>query len=119
MSTRAVTDLFEMRGISVTNSVIYRWIEHYSKIAFLYTDSLFQRSVTDIVQMRRGSRFWKRSTIRFSSMMMIMYWITSGLAKNKFKHNAGTLLAGTLLAGTKKYMGKNSQYFVTADCLYA
>ena len=40
MSVRAISDAFAVRGLDVDYSAIYRWVERYSKIAALYTDSL-------------------------------------------------------------------------------
>ena len=40
MSTRAVSDALKVRGIAVSDSVVYKWVRRYSKIAGLFTDSL-------------------------------------------------------------------------------
>ena len=40
MSSRAISDVFEARGIDVNDSAIRRWVKRYAKIASLYTESL-------------------------------------------------------------------------------
>ena len=114
MSTRAITDLFKIRGIKIDNSAIYRWVERYSKITSLYTDSI----TPDVGKWYRADEVWVKVDGKQHYLFASMdddtrYWIASDLADNKFHHNADDLLRTT-----KQHTGKNPSVFIT-DKLHA
>ena len=109
MSSRAIADLFKARGIDVDDSAIRRWVERYSKIASLYTDSL----TPDVGKWYRADEVWVKVNGKQCYLFASMdddtrYWIASDLADNKFHHNADDLLRSS-----KAHTGKSPSVFIT------
>ena len=109
MSTRDISDLFKVRGIKVTDSAIYKWVERYSKVASLYTDSI----TPDVGKWYRADEVWVKVTGKQHYLFASMdddtrYWIAADLADNKFHHNADDLLRTT-----KEHTGKTPSVFIT------
>ncbi|MDE0525756.1 MAG: DDE-type integrase/transposase/recombinase [Thaumarchaeota archaeon] len=89
MSTRGISGLFETRGIDVDNSVIYRWVERYSKIAGLFTDSL----TPDVGNWYRADEVWVKVNGKKHYLFATMdddtrYWLAGELADSNDKHDA-------------------------------
>lgn len=109
MSSYGIPDLFEMRGIDVDASTIRRWVERYSKITGMYTDSL----KPEVGKWYRADEVWVKVNGKQYYLFASMdddarYWIASDLADNKFHHNADDLLRTT-----KEYTGKTPSVFIT------
>ena len=109
MSTRAIEDLFKIRGIRVTDSAIYKWVERYSKVASLFTDSI----TPDVGKWYRADEVWVKVAGKQHYLFASMdddtrYWIAADLADNKFRHNADDLLRTT-----KDHTGKAPTVFIT------
>ena len=114
MSSYAIADLFETRGIDVDDSAIRRCVERYSKIASLYTESL----TPEVGKWYRADEVWVKVDGRQCYLFASMdddtrYWIAADLADNKFHHNADDLLRET-----KRHTGKTPSVFIT-DKLHA
>ena len=93
MSSYAVADVFEARSIDVTISAVRKWVERYSRIAVLYTDSL----TPDVGKWYRADEVWVKVDGKQCYLFASMdddtrYWIAFDLADNKFHHNADDLL---------------------------
>ena len=109
MSSYAVADVLEARGIDVTSSAVRKWVERYSKIAALYTDSI----TPDVGKWYRADEVWVKVDGRQCYLFASMdddtrYWIASDLADNKFHHNADDLLRAS-----KAHTGKAPTVFIT------
>ena len=103
-----------MRGIDVDDSTIRRWVERYSKITGLYTDSL----TPEVGKWHSADEVWVKVDGKQCYLFASMdddtrYWIASDLADNKFRHNADDLLRVT-----KEHTGKAPSVFIT-DKLHA
>ncbi len=110
MSTRAIASLFEARGIGVSNSTVYRWVERYSKIASLFTDSL----TPDVGNWYRGDEVWVKVDGKKHYLFATMdddtrYWLAGELADSKDKHDADNIFRMTKEATS----GKNSSVLIT------
>ena len=109
MSSYAVAGLFEARGVDVDDSTIRRWVERYSRIAALYTDSI----TPDVGKWYRADEVWVKVDGKQHYLFASMdddtrYWIASDLADNKFHHNADDLLRAS-----KAHTGKSPTVFIT------
>ncbi len=110
MSSYAVADLFEARGIDVDDSTIRRWVDRYSKIASLYTDSL----TPDVGKWYRGDEVWVKVDGRKHYLFATMdddtrYWLAGELADSKDKHDADNIFRMTKKAAG----GKNPTVLIT------
>ena len=103
MSSRAIADLFEARGIDVSGSAIWRWIERYSRITGLYTDSLTPAvgkwfRADEVWVKIRGKKYYLFATMDDDTR----YWLAGELADSKDKHDAENIFAMTKrIAGGK------------------
>ena len=103
MSTRAITDLFKIRGIKIDNSAIYRWVERYSKVAHLFTDSV----TPDVGKWYRGDEVWVKVDGKKHYLFATMdddtrYWLAGELADSKDKHDADNIFRMTKAAAGGK-----------------
>lgn len=109
MSSHAIANAFEARGIDITSSAIRKWVERYSKIATLYTESL----TPDVGKWYRADEIRVKVDGKQRYLFASMdddarYWIASDLADNKFHHNADDLLRVS-----KAHTGKAPSVFIT------
>ena len=109
MSTRAVADMLEARGIDVDNSTIYRWVERYSKIARMFTDSLRPR----VGNWYRADEVWVKIMGKKHYLFATMdddtrYWIAGELADSKDRHDAYGIFKTT-----KDHTGKNPTVLIS------
>ena len=115
MSTRAVSDALKVRGISVTNSAIYKWVRRYSKIAGQFTDSL----TPDVGNWYRADEVWVKVNGKKHYLFATMdddtrYWLAGELADSKDKHDAYDIFAMT-----KKHAGGKNPTVLISDKLPA
>ena len=109
MSSRAVADAFEARDIDVDGSTIRRWVERYSRIAGLFTDSLRPK----VGNWYRGDEVWVRVNGQKYYLFATMdddtrYWLAGELADSKDKHDADNIFRMT-----KDAAGKNPTVLIT------
>ena len=110
MSSYAIADLLEARGIDVTSSAIRKWVDRYSKIAHLFTDSLNP----DVGNWYRGDEVWVKVDGKKHYLFATMdddtrYWLAGELADSKDKHDADNIFRMTKAhAG-----GKNPSVLIT------
>ena len=110
MSTYAIADLFETRGISIDNSAIYKWVRRYSKIASLFTDSI----KPDVGNWYRGDEVWVKVDGKKHYLFATMdddtrYWLAGELADSKDRHDADNIFRMTKAAAG----GKNPTVLIT------
>jgi len=110
MSVRAISDAFAVRGIDVDYSAIYRWIERYSKIAAIYTDSL----KPSVGNWYRGDEVWVKVNGKKHYLFCTLdddtrYWLAGELADSKDKHDAYNIFKMTKDAAG----GKNPTVLIT------
>ena len=115
LSVYAISDLFETRGIDVTPSAIYKWVERYSKIASLYTDSL----TPDVGNWYRADEVWVKVNGKKHYLFATMdddtrYWLAGELADSKDKHDAENIFHMT-----KKAAGDKNPTVLISDKLPA
>ncbi len=109
MSTRAVYDALAVRGIKVSDSAVYKWVERYSKIAGLFTGSLKPK----VGNWYRGDEVWVRVNGQKYYLFATMdddtrYWLTGERADLKDKHDAYNIFKMT-----KDAAGKNPIVMIT------
>ena len=109
MSSYGIADLFETRGIDVDDSTIRRWVDRYSKVAVIYTDSLTH----DVGNWYRADEVWVKVDGRKHYLFATMdddtrYWLAGELADSKDKHDADNIFRMT-----KKHAGKNPTVLIS------
>ena len=110
MSSYAIADLLEARGIDVTSSAIRKWVDRYSKIAALFTDSL----TPDVGKWYRGDEVWVKVDGKKYYLFATMdddtrYWLAGELADSKDRHDADNIFRMT----KKVAGGKNPTVLIT------
>ena len=110
MSSYAIADALKIRGIDVTSSAIRKWVERYSRIASLYTDSL----TPDVGNWYRGDEVWVKIDGKKHYLFATMdddtrYWLAGELADSKDKHDADNIFRMTKAAAG----GKNPSVLIT------
>ena len=109
MSVRDISNHYEMIGIEVNHSTIYRWIDKYSKITVKYLNGIVPR----VGDWFRADEVWIKINGKQNYLFASMdddtrYWPASDIADNKFQHNADNLLQMT-----KQQAGKTPKHFIT------
>ena len=109
MSVRAISNAFAVRGLDVDYSAIYRWVERYSKIAGMFTDSL----TPAVGNWYRGDEVWVKIMGKKHYLFATMdddtrYWLAGELADSKDKHDADNIFRMT-----KDHAGKNPTVLIT------
>ena len=110
MSSYAIADLLEARGIDVTSSAVRKWVDRYSKVASLFTDSL----TPDVGKWYRGDEVWVKVDGRKHYLFATMdddtrYWLAGELADSKDKHDADNIFRMTKAAAG----GRNPSVLIT------
>ena len=110
VSTRAISDVFEARGIDVDHSVVYRWVERYSKITGIFTDSL----KPNVGNWFRADEVWVKVNGKKHYLFATMdddtrYWLAGELADSKDKHDAYNIFRLTKDAAA----GKNPSVLIS------
>ena len=110
MSSYAIADAFRIRGIDVTSSAIRKWVERYSKIAVLYTDSL----TPAVGNWYRGDEVWVKIDGKKHYLFATMdddtrYWLAGELADSKDRHDADNIFRMT----KRNAGGKNPSVLIT------
>ena len=109
MSTRDISNHYEMLGIDVSDVTIYNWICKYSTLVSKYLNNIVPRTGNWV----RADEIWiKVNGIQkylFTSMDDdTRFWLALDMADTKFQHNADDLLRVT-----KQTIGKNPTRFIT------
>ena len=109
MGVRDVASHYEMIGIDVNHSTMYRWAGQYSKMTAKYLNGTVPRAGNWF----RADGVWAKIAWKQCYLFAPMdddarYWLASDLTDNKFQHNADSLLDMT-----KKQAGKNPRNFIT------
>ena len=109
MSTRDISNHYEMMGIDVSDVTVYNWIEKYSKMTSAYLNGIVPR----VGDWFRADEVWVKINGKQNYLFASMdddtrYWLASDIAETKFQHNADNLLSLTKLQA-----GKNPKNFIT------
>ena len=110
MSVRKIADHYDILGIDVCYTTIYRWIEKYSKTISEYLKGVTPRLSTWF----RADEVWvnvkgKQNYLFASICDDTRFFIAKDMADNKFQHNADHLLEMT-----KQVAGNRSpKHFIT------
>ncbi len=109
MSSYAIADLFETRGVDVDDSTVRRWADRYAKVAHLFTDSV----TPDVGKWYRGDEVWVKVDGKKHYLFATMdddtrYWIAGELADSKDKHDADNIFRMT-----KQHTGKAPTVFIS------
>ncbi len=109
MSSRSVADALKVRGIDVDGSTVRRWVERYSRIARMFTDSL----APSVGNWFRGDEVWVKVRGQKYYLFCTMdddtrYWLAGELADSKDKHDAYGIFKTT-----KDVAGKNPTVLIT------
>ena len=109
MSTRDISNHYEMMGIDVSDVTVYNWIEKYSKMTSAYLNGIVPR----VGDWFRADEVWVKINGKQNYLFASMdddtrYWLASDIAETKFQHNADNLLSLTKLQA-----GKNPRNFIT------
>ena len=109
MSTRDISNHYEMMGIEVSDVTVYKWICKYSIMVSKYLNEIVPRTGNWV----RADEVWIKVAGEQKYLFASMdddtrYWLASDLADTKFQHNADKLLELT-----KKAIGKNPTQFIT------
>jgi len=109
MSTRDISNHYEMMGIQVSDVAVYKWICKYSTMASKYLNEIVPR----VGNWVRADEVWVKVAGEQKYLFASMdddtrYWLASDLADTKFQHNADKLLELT-----KKTIGKTPRHFIT------
>ena len=110
MSSYQVADALNVRGIDITSSAVRKWVERYSKIAVLYTDSL----TPAVGNWYRGDEVWVKIDGKKHYLFATMdddtrYWLAGELADSKDKHDADNIFRMT----KRNAGGKNPTVLIT------
>lgn len=111
MSTRDISNHYDMMGIEVSDVAVYKWICKYSTMVSKYLNEIVPRTSDRL--MVRADEVWIKVNGKQNYLFASMddesrYWLASDMAETKFQHNADTLLKLT-----KKTIGRNPVHFVT------
>ena len=111
MSVRDISTHYEMLGIDVDHSSVYRWIADYAIMTKKYLDEIVPRVGNQV----RVDEVWvkvnEKQNYPFASMDDdIRFWLAKDMAETKFQHNADTLLKLT-----KKAIGNKTPRHFTTD----
>ena len=111
MSTRDISNHYEMMGIDVSDVAVYKWICKYSTMVSKYLNDIVPR--TNDRTMVRADEVWIKVNGEQKYLFASMdddtrYWLASDMAETKFQHNADKLLELT-----KEKIGKSPAHFVT------
>ena len=109
MSTRDISNHYEMMGIKVSDVAVYKWICKYSKMTSVYLNGIVPR----VGNWFRADEVWIKINGKQNYLFASMdddtrYWLASDMANNKFHHNADSLLELT-----KRQAGKSPRIFIT------
>ncbi|KAF6246382.1 transposase [Nitrosopumilus sp. b3] len=109
MSTRDISNHYEMMGIEVSDVAIYKWICKYSTMVSKYLNEIIPRTGNWV----RADEVWIKVAGKQKYLFASMdddtrYWLASDMADTKFQHNADNLLKLT-----KEAIGKNPTQFIT------
>jgi transposase-like protein len=109
MSTRDISNHYEMLGINVSDVAVYKWICKYSTMVSKYLNEIVPRTGNWV----RADEVWIKIAGEQKYLFASMdddtrYWLASDMADTKFQHNADNLLELT-----KKAIGKNPTHFIT------
>ncbi|QLH07266.1 IS6 family transposase [Nitrosopumilus ureiphilus] len=109
MSTRDISNHYEMMGIEVSCVTIYEWICKYSTMVSKYLNEIVPRTGNWV----RADEVWIKVNGEQKYLFASMdddtrYWLASDMADTKFQHNADNLLKLT-----KEAIGKNPTQFIT------
>ena len=115
MSSYAIADLFETRGIDVDDSTIRRWVDRYAKVAHLFTDSI----TPDVGKWYRADEVWVKVDDKKHYLFATMddytrYWLAGELADSKDKHDADNIFRMT-----KEHAGGKNPSVLISDKLPA
>ena len=110
MSVRDIANHYEMKGIDVNLSTVYRWVSQYSSMSDQFLNTIIPRVGNwyraDEIYIKVGGE----QRYLFNSMDDdTRFWITQELADSKYQHNADNLLQQTL----KQTGGKKPTNFIT------
>ena len=110
MSVRDIANHYEMKGIDVNLSTVYRWVSQYSEMFDQFLNTIIPRVGNwyraDEIYVKIGGE----QRYLFNSMDDdTRFWITQELADSKFQHDADNLLKQTL----KQTGGKKPTNFIT------
>ena len=93
MGVRDVASHYEMIGIDVNHSTMYRWAGQYSKMTAKYLNGTVPRAGNwfgaDGVRVKTA---WKQCYLFAPMDDDARYWLASDLTDSKFQHNADSLL---------------------------
>ncbi len=108
-SVRDIANHFEMKGINVNPSTIYRWVSEYGKESCVYLDSIIPR----VGKWYRADELYLKISGQQRHLYSSMdddtrYWITHELADSKYMHNTDQFLHQTL-----EQTGKRPTNFIT------
>ena len=109
MSTRDISNHYEMLGIEVSDVTVYNWVSKYSKMVSTYLNGIVPR----VGDWFRADEVWIKVAGEQKYLFASMdddtrYWLASDMAETKFQHNADNLLQLTKLQA-----GKNPRNFIT------
>lgn len=109
MSTRDISNHYEMMGIDVSDVAVYKWVCKYSTMVSRYLNDIVPRTGNWV----RADEVWIKVAGEQKYLFASMdddtrYWLASDLADTKFQHNVDKLLEIT-----KKAIGKNPRQFIT------
>ena len=95
MSVRDIANHYEMMGININVSSVYRWIVKYSKTVEIYLKEIILRTV-DLTWVRADEVWLKvveEKKYLFDSIDdKTRYFLAYDVADTKFQHNADRLL---------------------------
>ncbi len=111
MSTRDISNHYEMMGIDVSDVAVYKWVCKYSTMVSKYLNDIVPRTNDRV--MVRADEVWIKVNGKQNYLFASMdddsrYWLASDMAETKFQHNADKLLELT-----KEKIGKSPTHFVT------
>ena len=111
MSVRDIANHYEMMGIKINASSVYRWIAKYSRMVEKYLNEIIPRTA-DRAWVRADEVWLKVSGQKkylFASIDdQTRYFLAYDMADTKFQHNADRLLELT-----KNAIGKSPKHFTT------
>ena len=111
MSVRDIANHYEMMGIKINASSVYRWIAKYSKMVEKYLKEIIPRTV-DRTWVRADEVWLKVAGDKkylFASIDdQTRYFLAYDMADTKFQHNTDRLLELT-----KNAIGKSPKHFTT------
>ncbi len=90
MSTRDISNHYEMMGIDVSDVAVYKWICKYSTMVSKYLNDIVSR--TNDRTIVRADKVWIKVAGEQKDLFASMdddsrYWLASDMAETKFQHN--------------------------------